>query len=250
MHKKIMNKLIISDLHLSPARPQITQALIKLVDRLRKQIGALYILGDLFDYWVGDDYTDTEVKQVKKLLLSLAEDKITTFFIRGNRDFLLAEGFSEETSMRILEDETRIQFNGQPALIMHGDQLCTQDLAHQQFRSLVKTSSWQENFLQKSLEERIHLAESMRSISKANNSRKSKDIMDVDPRAVESIMDKHKVSLLIHGHTHRPAIHKLSVNNKPAQRIVLGDWHELGWYLIEADTDMGKQIKLKQFVID
>lgn len=242
----MMSSLIISDLHLSTARPAITHSFIQLVESFYGKIHHLYILGDLFNYWVGDDYSDTEVVRVKQLLRQAKKHQIHSYFIHGNRDFLLGTGFAAETGIQILPDESPIMFAQQPAIITHGDQLCTRDSAHQQFRTMTQSIAWRKAILAKPLPERVQLAEQFRTASKANHSRQAEDIMDVTPEAVTALMEKHQVQLLIHGHTHRPAVHQLKVNHKPGQRIVLGDWEQKGWYL----TDMYHTATLQSFNIN
>ena len=240
-----MSNLLISDLHLHPKRPEITQGLLQLMRSFYGKINRLYILGDLFDYWVGDDYSDTEVVRVKQLLCELQTQHVTCYFIHGNRDFLLGEHFARETGIQLLPEESRIKLKHQPAIITHGDQLCTRDTAHQQFRAMTQSASWRQQMLARPLAERIQLAEQIRQISKANYSNKAEDIMDVTPEAVHALMQRHQVPLLIHGHTHRPAVHTLHCHHQPAKRIVLGDWGAKGWYL----TDVQDQLELQSFVI-
>ena len=240
-----MSTLFISDLHLDASRPAATETFFEFLAGQARAATDLYILGDLFDYWVGDDYSDTEVVRVKQLLCELQTQHVTCYFIHGNRDFLLGEHFARETGIQLLPEESRIKLKHQPAIITHGDQLCTRDTAHQQFRAMTQSASWRQQMLARPLAERIQLAEQIRQISKANYSNTAEDIMDVTPEAVQTLMQRHQVPLLIHGHTHRPAVHTLHCHHQPAKRIVLGDWGAKGWYL----TDAQDQLELQSFVI-
>lgn len=235
-------QLFISDLHLSPTRPEVTNAFLTFLNTTAKNAESLYILGDFFDAWVGDD-DDTQAYKAITVALKNYSKSHSLFFMHGNRDFLIGDHFAKQAGVTLLDDPCTIELNGMPTLLMHGDSLCTQDKEYMAFRSMVRNPEWQQSFLQKSLDERKKIAEHIRATSQSMNSLKAKDIMDVTPSQVLKVMQSHSTPRLIHGHTHRPARHELSLNKKLAERIVLGDWHNSGWYLI-AD---GKELHLKSF---
>lgn len=222
-----MATLFISDLHLAPTRPSSTELFI---DFLKTQAGyseALYILGDLFEYWIGDDAAaHIGHRDIIQALRRLTDGGTPTHFMPGNRDFLIGEHFSLETGCVLLPDRSVVELYGEPVLLMHGDRLCTDDNAHQQFRALVDQPSWRRDFLAKSIEERIRLATDARAQSELNKSLLAMEIMDVNQNAVESVMRDFGVQTLIHGHTHRPAIHHFRLDGAAVRRIVLGDWYE------------------------
>jgi len=225
---------IISDLHLSPDRP----ALLEHFGQYSSTLDAgddLYILGDLFEYWLGDDAADfLSHTPVEHLLASLSQRRVRVFFLSGNRDFLLGEDFATRCGMQIIPDEHVLELGSRRVLLMHGDSLCTDDIAHQKFRSMVRSPSWQDEFLGKPVEARDTLARLARYRSEDGKVQKAAQIMDVNAEAVDEVMSAHRVRLLIHGHTHRPAIHELdSLQN--AYRVVLGDWTpEPSWVRLTA----------------
>jgi len=214
----------ISDLHLTKDRPENTQRFLAYLASLSQPIKSLYILGDLFDVWIGDDDQTPPNNEIKQALRSVSDRGISIYFIAGNRDFLIGQQFFKETGITCLKDSYVIDLFGTKALLMHGDLLCTDDVQYQQFRQLTHQTSWQQDLLSKSLEERLAIAQHYRSESHLNKAEKSTDIMDVNQQAVIDHMEKTGVQLLIHGHTHRPAEHSLVVNNTPAKRIVLAEW--------------------------
>ena len=214
---------LISDLHLTPDQP----ALREHFDQYLNTLGAgddLYILGDLFEYWLGDDAADfLGHTGVERVLSSLSQRGVQVFFLSGNRDFLLGQEFAAQCGMQIISDEHVLELGSKRVLLMHGDSLCTDDIAHQKFRSLVRLSSWQDEFLRKPVAERDALAKLARYRSEDGKKQKAAQIMDVNDEAVEGVMCAHGVRLLIHGHTHRPAVHELNFSGN-AYRVVLGDW--------------------------
>jgi UDP-2,3-diacylglucosamine hydrolase len=220
--------LYISDLHLDESRPQVTQLFLNFLGGQARQSRALYILGDLFEMWLGDDYNTVHHQSVINGLHQLTHTGVSVYIMHGNRDFLLGEAFMRHTGAQLLQDPFKTQIDGTPVLLMHGDTLCTDDVDYQQFRAQVRESSWQTAFLSQSIEERLRFAHHARQTSENQTRYKPEAIMDVNPQAVESTMSKHQVTLLIHGHTHRPDTHELLVRGKPARRIVLGDWYEQG----------------------
>lgn len=221
-----MTTLFISDLHLTPERPRITELFVELLRGEARRAEALYILGDLFEYWIGDDAADTlGFRPVVEEIRSLADAGVPVYFMRGNRDFLAGERFARESGCRILADPTVIDLYGEPAVLMHGDFLCTDDVDHQKFRAMVDDPQWQRDFLDQSVAERLQMAERARAESKEHKGSVSMAIMDVNQTAVREAFDTHGVRLMIHGHTHRPAIHD-GHGLDDTRRIVLGDWYE------------------------
>lgn len=222
-----MASLFISDLHLSQERPEITDIFLRFLQGPARQAEALYILGDLFEVWLGDDMVLPDYQAAITELKALSQ-AVPVSIMHGNRDFLMREGFESMTGCRLLADETIIDLYGTPTLLMHGDTLCTDDLAYQEFRGMVRNPAWQTELLGKPPQERLALAKKLRDISKTETSGKQQDIMDVNQDAVEQAMQRHGVRQLIHGHTHRPAIHDFEMAGQPASRIVLADWYEKG----------------------
>ena len=235
----------ISDLHLQEDRPDITQAFIGFLDTTAKEAERLYILGDLFEAWIGDDLK-TELSLIIKEKLSLLNDSSTIIFaMHGNRDFLIGEKFCEDTGITLLDDPCKLELFGKATLLMHGDLLCTKDVDYQEFRNASRDPQWRKEFLNKPIEEREKIAKELRSASKRATNLKNEKIMDVSPEAVEEIMASYNTQLLIHGHTHRPKVHSLKINGTSAQRIVLGDWDQSAWYIWMDD----ESCQLKQFSI-
>jgi len=221
--------LFVSDLHLSGERPDITALFVAFLGREAAQADALYLLGDIFEYWIGDEAVDwPEYRPVTQALHTVTKAGVPVYFMHGNRDFLMGQGLERATGGKLLKDPSRISLYGTDTLLMHGDSLCTRDTEYMQFRTMVRDPKWQRDFLAKSVDERDAIARNYREISKTNGKLKPMDIMDVTPEAVVEALKTHHVHRLIHGHTHRPAIHQLVINDKPAKRIVLGDWYEQG----------------------
>ena len=220
--------LFISDLHLDPERPAVTELFLDFLDTRACAADAVYILGDLFEAWVGDDDTSPMNLAVCEGLKKCATSGTPVYIMHGNRDFLLGAQFAAASGATLLGDPALIDLYGTPALLMHGDLLCTDDREYMAFRAMVRDTEWQRELLSKSLEERQLLAREMRNRSREQTGGKPESIMDVNKAAVIKTMTEHKVQRLIHGHTHRPAIHELVISGEPAQRIVLGDWYEQG----------------------
>lgn len=229
-----MHTLFISDLHLHESRPQVTRAFFHFLYTQAIHAEALYILGDFFDAWIGDDDDSELVQDVANGLHKLSESGVAIYFMHGNRDFLLGNTYANKAGMTLIPDGKVIDLYGTPSLLMHGDSLCTDDVEYQQFRAMVRSPQWQQQILAQPLAARRALAAQLREKSQSMNSLKADDIMDVSPTAVVAQMAAAGVTRLIHGHTHRPARHPLIINGKPAERIVLGDWHDSGW-CIKAD---------------
>lgn len=238
--------LFISDLHLDPARPEHLAALESLLKTHAGNADALYVLGDLFEAWIGDDDdTPFNVSAINAFhAFSNAGSKL--YFIHGNRDFLLGDDFARACGGEILAEGTVVDLYGIPALLMHGDSLCTLDTEYQQFRQMARSPQWQQGLLAKTLDERRMIAQGMRMQSQGNNANKADNIMDVTPEEVVRVMDDANVGHLIHGHTHRPDVHDIDLANGKGKRWVLGDWGELGWQII-ADSEKG--LRLESFEI-
>lgn len=227
-----MTNFLISDLHLEEDRPEITALFLNFLQTAISEAAALYILGDLFEVWVGDDnQTDFNLKIIQAFHQATAAG-LPIFILHGNRDFLLGKKFFRQTGCQFLPDETIIHFNETPTLLMHGDTLCTEDEAYLKFRKKARNVFYQQLFLFKSLKKRKQIAIDIREKSKQHTSTSSEYIMDVTQTEVERVMQKHQVLHLIHGHTHREAIHQFSCNEKSATRIVLGAWHTQGSVLV------------------
>ncbi len=198
---------------------------------------ALYILGDLFEVWLGDDYCEPGLEPAINALKDYSNSGKPLFVIHGNRDFLMGPGFEKKTGCKILPDPSPLTLHGKNALISHGDELCIDDTEYMEFRKMVRDPQWQNAFLAKPIEERIAFAKQARSESISKTSQKAMDIMDVNQNSVEQLMTQHGVDLLIHGHTHRPNTHHFNIDGEPKTRIVLGDWYENGSVLTCDDKE-------------
>lgn len=227
-----MATLLISDLHLKPEAPQLAAILGDLLRGPAVESDALYVLGDLFEAWPGDDdLADPFNAPVVAAFRALTERGIPLHFQHGNRDFLLGDAFAAATGGTLLPDEIVVDLAGTPTLLLHGDQLCTDDVAYQQFRKQVRNPLWQKQMLGQPLPVRKALARQLREGSDAAKSGKSMDIMDVNAEAVAAAFRRHGVARMIHGHTHRPGRHTHEVDGTPRERIVLADWRDRGAYL-------------------
>ncbi|MCP5161946.1 MAG: UDP-2,3-diacylglucosamine diphosphatase [Hahellaceae bacterium] len=225
-----MRALFISDLHLEPAREDITEAFLSFCDSIAPDAQQLYILGDFFEAWIGDDENTPLQIKIKQSLARLSARGVKIFFMPGNRDFLIGQGFADETGITLIPDPLVVDLNGIPTLLMHGDTLCTDDEEYLAFRARIRDPKRIKRLLSLPLVIRKLIARLLRLISKHRNKNKSIYIMDVTPAAVEQAMCTAGVTRLIHGHTHRPAIHKVPLPEGRGERIVLGDWHQQGWY--------------------
>ncbi|HCL6627991.1 TPA: UDP-2,3-diacylglucosamine diphosphatase [Citrobacter amalonaticus] len=223
-----MTTLFIADLHLCTEEPAITAGFLRFLAGEARQADALYILGDLFEAWIGDDDPNPLHHEMAAAIKAVVESGVPCFFIHGNRDFLIGKRFARESGMTLLPQENVLDLYGRRVLIMHGDTLCTDDAGYQAFRAKVHQPWLQTLFLALPLFIRKRVAARMRADSKAANSSKSLEIMDVNKHTVVAEMEKHHVQWLIHGHTHRPDVHTLTVNGEPAFRVVLGAWHSEG----------------------
>ena len=232
-----MSLLFISDLHLSSERPDIIELFVNFMNVDAQSADALYILGDLFEVWLGDDYCEPEIEPAIKALKDYSDSGKSLLVIHGNRDFLMGAGFEKMTGCKILPDPSPLTIHGKSVLISHGDELCIDDTEYMEFRNMVRDPKWQAAFLAKSVEERVAFAQQARSESISKTQQKAMDIMDVNQNAVEQLMEKHGADVLIHGHTHRPNTHHFIVNGKPMKRIVLGDWYTNGSVLTCDDKE-------------
>jgi len=223
-----MTTLFISDLHLDDRRPKTTALLQQFLKEEAVYADALYILGDLFEFWLGDDVPSMCSQEVSGALAQLKAGGVPCYFMHGNRDFLLKESYAASAGMELLPEEHVIDLYGTRVLLMHGDSLCTDDVAYQQFRTVVRNPDWQQEFLAKPPQERLQIALQARDASAEHKGNVSMDIMDVNAKQVNAAFERHDVLKMIHGHTHRPATHDLIINGKGAQRIVLGDWYTQG----------------------
>ncbi len=230
-----MTTLFISDLHLHPSRPHIIYGFLNYLQSIQGKVESLYILGDLFEAWVGDDHPEPAFLPVKKALRACQDQGTPVFLMHGNRDFLIGEKFTAETGCRLLQDPTRIDLYQIPTLLMHGDSLCTDDLEYQQLRSRLRDPAWQRQALALPAEERLQLAQEARELSELSSRDKDETIMDVNQDEVLRMLLDSGAERLIHGHTHRPGRYITEHNGKTLERLVLGDWYEQG-SVLEADA--------------
>jgi len=226
-----MRRLFVSDVHLDAERPDATEQFLAFLDAEARRAAALYILGDLFEAWVGDDDRATNNERVCRALRALADSGVACFALHGNRDFLLGAGFSARSGCRLLTDPVIAQLHGERVLLTHGDALCTDDHSYQELRSIVRQSRWQRRFLALPRSHREVLADEVRAGSRRHTSRTVPYIMDVNAAAVAVAFRVTRTRRMIHGHTHRPGVHALEVDGESVERIVLGAWYEQGSYL-------------------
>jgi UDP-2,3-diacylglucosamine hydrolase len=223
--------IFLSDIHLCESRPRIIDAFVSFLSKLTNEVEALYILGDLFEYWIGDDSRQHE--NVIKALKKVTNQHIQVFLMHGNRDFLIGSAFEKKTGAVLLNDPILVEIYGKKVLLCHGDTLCTDDIEYQSFRDKIRSESWKNEFLKKSLAERVSIANEFRKESELNKKKKSVKIMDVNLDEVNrTLIQFNYPDFLIHGHTHRPNQHSINLDGHQIQRIVLGDWYEQGSYLI------------------
>ncbi len=249
-----MRTLLVADLHLSSDTPEINQGFYRYLEHTAPGADALYILGDLFDAWIGDDLLDAEThplsvvaQEVIKRLQKLSSEGTAVYLMHGNRDFLLGERFVNACQAMLLSDIEEVELQGVPVVLLHGDSLCTQDEAYMAFRHQSRNPEWQAQMLALPLEQRLELAKSLRMQSGEANANKAEAIMDVTQQEVVSLMERFGVATMIHGHTHRPDVHDLTVEDVPATRYVLGDWNaEYGWDIVVERSDHTAP-RLRQF---
>ncbi|MDH3538219.1 MAG: UDP-2,3-diacylglucosamine diphosphatase [Gammaproteobacteria bacterium] len=223
-----MTTLFISDLHLDEKSPEIGEQFLRFLEGEAADADALYILGDLFESWVGDDDPNPHYAIMKSALRALVDSGVPVFFMHGNRDFMISDQFAAETGVTLLSDPTPIELYGEKVLLSHGDALCIDDKQYQQVRLMTRNPDWQAMMRAKPLQERIAFAESARQQSQEYNDSVGEDIMDVNQDAVVGTFRTRGVDILLHGHTHRPAVHDVELEDRVAYRIVLGDWYEHG----------------------
>jgi UDP-2,3-diacylglucosamine hydrolase len=223
-----MTILFISDLHLEASQPAIGEQFLEFLAGEARQAEALYILGDLFEVWLGDDDPNPYYATMKTALRDLTDCDLPVFFMHGNRDFTIGAEFAAETGIQILDDPTVVNLYGQDVLLCHGDSLCTDDVHYQQVRAMTRNPEWQAMMLAKSIEERIAFAIEARKESMQRGENLSDEIIDVNQDAVKAMLREHNVDTMLHGHTHRPAIHNIDLDGSKATRIVLGDWYDQG----------------------
>jgi UDP-2,3-diacylglucosamine hydrolase len=221
-----VTELFISDLHLDAGHAETIRRFVAFTEREARGARSLYILGDLFEAWIGDDDDDPGLAPVVAALRELTRSGVQCAVMHGNRDFLLGERFCAATGCRLLGDYERIDAFGEPVLLTHGDLLCTDDERYQALRGQLRSPAWQRDFLAKTVAERRKIATDLRQMSAAEIAAKSEYIMDVSQATVERTMREFGVRRLLHGHTHRPGIHDFTIDGRPAQRIVLGAWYE------------------------
>ncbi|EZQ20089.1 UDP-2,3-diacylglucosamine diphosphatase [Halopseudomonas bauzanensis] len=231
-----MRYLFISDLHLEAQRPDITRAFLHCLDTRARNADALYILGDFFEVWLGDDNPDPLADQVSAALLALSRQGTAIYLMHGNRDFLIGKSFCRRSGCTLLKDPTLIEINDERVLLMHGDSLCIDDLGYMRMRRWLRNPLSLFILHHLPLKTRHRIGRKLRNESRERTRYKAADITDVNEGEVLRVMHSQRVTTLIHGHTHRPAVHPLEIEGKPAQRIVLGDWDNSGWAL-EVDED-------------
>ncbi len=230
-----MKRIFISDLHLDSEREDLASAFESFLSAHCRDIDELYILGDFFEVWLGDDDVSAFNQRIAKSLAALS---CRVFLMHGNRDFLIGDAFCRLSGTELLSDPSLISLEDTPALLMHGDSLCTLDKEYMQARQLLRSDAFQVDFLKKPLSERAAIARQIRGESKAHTRETAEDIMDVTPSEVIDVMETAGVSVLIHGHTHRPDVHDVMLGGQTGRRYVLGDWHSSMVYLETIDDDI------------
>lgn len=223
-----MSTLVVSDLHLDPSHPEITAQFVRFLAAEARASTALYVLGDLFEAWIGDDDPTPHHREVVRALRATADAGVALYFMHGNRDFMLGERFCAETGGALLVDPTIVALDGQRVLLTHGDALCTDDTPYQRLRALVRNPVWQQQFRALSLEQRQALAAEARAGSRAHTATQQQMLMDVNADTVATVFREANVDTLVHGHTHRPGVHRLLVDGRERTRIVTGDWYSQG----------------------
>ena len=223
-----MKTLFISDLHLEANSPEIGKQFLAFLEGEARDADTLYILGDLFEFWVGDDDPNEHYAAMKSAMRALVDSGVPVFFMHGNRDFMIGADFAHETGVQILPDPHPVELYGTSVLLSHGDAMCTDDVEYQQIRAMTRNPEWQAMMLTKSLAERLAFAAHARTESQSKNESSNGEIVDVNQDEVVKMIAEHGVEVLLHGHTHRPAVHDVDLGDRRAKRIVLGDWYEQG----------------------
>ncbi|MCK0768808.1 UDP-2,3-diacylglucosamine diphosphatase [Chromohalobacter canadensis] len=242
-----MTTLLISDLHLHAGQPDIAHGFLNYLETEARHADTLYLLGDIFEAWIGDDYLGDLERQVIDALKRLSDAGTQIYFMHGNRDFLVGNAFADAAGATLLDDPSLVALGNQRVLLMHGDSLCTGDEEYMKFRAKARDPEWQAQILALPVEQRLELAKSLRLQSSDANTQKADAIMDVTPSEVEAAMRAHGVTTLIHGHTHRPAVHDFELDDQSARRIVLGDWQPGSGWEIRVEDDAEPQ--LREFAI-
>lgn len=227
--------LFISDLHLDEEQPAITAGLLAFLQREAGTAQTLYVLGDLFESWVGDDHDSALISAVAGAFSAFSGNGRQLYFMHGNRDFLLGPAFAARCGGALIPENTLLDLHGRRTLLLHGDSLCTDDHEYQKFRNMVRSPQWQQGILGMPLPARQALAAKMRSESKMRNANIASNIMDVNEGAVIAALNEHQADILLHGHTHRPAVHEVDLGHRRAQRFVPGDWHAQKAWCIRAN---------------
>ncbi|BFM48127.1 UDP-2,3-diacylglucosamine diphosphatase [Marinomonas sp. THO17] len=235
-----MKRFFISDLHLSDKRPDLIRAFVQMLSELKTQFSPaeLYLLGDFYEAWIGDDYQPDWNQSIEQALTALSKADWQIYFLHGNRDFLIGDTWLKRVGATLLDEQTRLQLNEGNLLLSHGDEYCLADTQYQAFRRTVRSSAWQQEILSLPIEQRIALASQLRNDSKSMSTEKSMSIMDVTDDAIKSALTQHQCKAMIHGHTHRPAIHQ----DGQYVRCVLGDWDEFVWF---ASLEQGQFVQSK-----
>jgi UDP-2,3-diacylglucosamine hydrolase len=223
-----MKTLFISDLHLEADKPEIGNQFLAFLEGEARDADALYILGDLFEFWVGDDDPNEHYAEMKNALRALVDSGVRVYFMHGNRDFMIGVDFAHETGVQILPDPHPVELHGTSVLLSHGDAMCIDDVEYQQIRTMTRNPEWQAMMLTKSLEERLAFATNARTESQKKSAALNAEIVDVNEGEVKKLIAEHGVDILLHGHTHRPAVHEVDLDDRSAKRIVLGDWFDQG----------------------
>jgi len=237
--------VFISDLHLMPEQPQVMDLFKRFVKDIASDADTLYILGDFLEVWWGDDDPAVGYQEVFNSLTTLATEKNTNIYLmHGNRDFMIGEELAKRCHFQLIHDPHKIKIQDRDVLLMHGDTLCIDDVEYQKFRQMVRNPQWQQQVLTKTLEERFQLAQSIRENSKQSTTDKDEYIMDVNQDETDRVFIENNIDLIIHGHTHRPAIHSKIINDIETIRVVLGDWHETASYLRINDNS---ELKLSSY---
>ncbi len=231
-----MATLFISDLHLCPTRPVINHIFFDFLRGPAARAEALYILGDLFEYWAGDDDDDPFNASIVSALRAMSDRGVALYLMHGNRDFLIGERFAAACGATLLADPTLLDLYGTRTLLMHGDTLCTDDVNYLEFRAKVRSPKWQHQFLAQTLDQRKQIIAGLRDENAAEKQLKTEEIMDATPAGIEAALRAHGYPRLIHGHTHRPALHQHVVDGQRCERWVLADWYTSGSYL-RCDAD-------------
>ena len=242
-----MNRYFISDLHLDESKPKTTKLFQTFIKQIIKDNGndtEIYILGDLFESWIGDDYDNPFHDEIKLLLTSMSNSGVKVFFLFGNRDFLIGETFLSKTGIELLDDPALLTINEKRVLITHGDQMCLDDHDYQNFRAMVRNPEWQQEFLSFPISKRLKIAGEAKDASKQSKQEKVIEIMDVNDKAVAAIFNEHQIDLMIHGHTHRPMKHEIVLDGKAYYRYVLGDWAKDSAIIIDWSNDSPQFIDL------